>query len=100
MSKKVESHLKENKPDTYWNTRVLAVEHSGEVEFGIYEVYYKNDKPISYTENPVSCWGNNIDDLKKDLELKHDALNKPILWSGSRFPEEYKADKKSNKKAT
>ena len=97
---KVEIHAKGNKPDRHWNTRVLAVEHLGEVEFGIYEVYYKNGKPWLHTENPVQCLGTDINDLIGALDKKRAALNKPILWHGSRFPEEYKADKKSNKKAT
>ena len=82
------SVIKANKI-THWNTRVLAIENDGEVEFGVFEVYYEGDMPISYTENAPGCFGIDLQDLILDINKKREALEKPILWYGERFPEEY-----------
>jgi hypothetical protein len=53
--------------------------------FMIHEVYYdENNKIVSWTENPVAPAGETIEDLRKELQLFLDALNKPVLIKDSR----------------
>lgn len=80
-----------------WNYRVMAKEFDcGTIELDIYEVYYdENDIPNGYTNNSVSPGGynvklNGLNDIKQALELMIKALDKPILWYGDKFPQEYK----------
>lgn len=73
-----------------WNYRVLASEHEGEVFFEIHEVYYdKKHNPTSYTENPVSISGSNLEEVKWVLEKMNESLDKEVLWKGDEFPRVY-----------
>lgn len=77
-----------------WNHRVLATEYiyedgRREIYFEIHEVYYKGEKPDGYTRNPVSVGSDSMEGIQWTLEMMMECLNKPILWSGDRFPEEY-----------
>lgn len=73
-----------------WNHRILASEHKNEMYYQIYEVYYDdNGKPNSYTENPITIGGDNIESIKWQLDHISKCLDKPIL-SIKDFPNEYK----------
>ena len=74
----------------YWNHRVLANEYKGEIYFELHEVYYKNHKPMAYTEKPVSVGGENIKAIRWILKKMKKATKMPILWGGDKFPLEYK----------
>lgn len=83
-----------------WNHRLMARVYKlptgkTEIYFEIHEVYYdKNDKPDSYTTNPVDVSGYSEKDIRWSLEMMLKCLNKPILWYGDKFPQEYKPIKK------
>jgi len=65
----------------YWNYRIIKREQSsGEVTYGIYEVYYDLEGNMrGHTETPISVIGESIDDLKFDIENLRESLNKDIL---------------------
>jgi hypothetical protein len=74
-----------------WNYRILAHEEKGEVYFKMHEVYYnENNIPNGYTENVVSIEGEDISGIEFILSKAPEALLKPILYAGSKFPKEYK----------
>jgi len=74
-----------------WNYRVMAHDYDGEIYLEIHEVYYNSKKvPDSYTFNSVGVGGENIKELEWVLQRMKEALNKPILWAGEKFPQEYK----------
>jgi len=73
-----------------WNYRLLAFENEDETYFQIHEVYY-NDRgaPNGYTENPVPVYGESIKGVKWVIDEMKKALEKPTLWGGDKFPQEY-----------
>ena len=71
-----------------WNHRILAHEE-GDIYFEICEVYFEGDIPKSYTEN-TTVGGDSIKDIKWTLNRMKECANKPILWAGDKFPQEYK----------
>ena len=75
-----------------WNYRILAkICSNDEVSFGVYSVYYdENGKPDGYSANPVEMSAEDIEYIRFDLDKMKEALDKPVLWEGERFPEEYK----------
>lgn len=78
---------------THWNYRLLARTVSNEIEFGIYEVYYENDEPVSCSTNPIypSTYGsdeNFLDSIKWELNAMKLAVEKPILDYDD-FPKKY-----------
>lgn len=63
-----------------WNYRVIKDKDQHNHEFfAIHEVYYKDGKPTSCTENPIKLIGDSIKDLKQDLKLIEEAFSKPVL---------------------
>lgn len=73
-----------------WNYRILASEHNDEIYFQVHEVYYDaKDMPDGYTKNAISVGGEDLDSIKSTLQKMEEALLKPILWSGDKFPQEY-----------
>lgn len=73
-----------------WNHRILAHETKDGFFFQVHEVYYNKDyNPISYTENAVSIVGNNLDEINWSLDKIKECTNKPILYAGDKFPNEY-----------
>ena len=64
-----------------WNYRVIkSIDQTGEVNFGIHEVYYdENNIPHSCTAEPIVLTAESIEDLKADLELINKAFSKPVL---------------------
>jgi hypothetical protein len=88
-----------------WNYRLMIREypfrHDVETCIEMHEVYYDEDgKPNGYTKDPVafSLIIDHTDNLEEDmLQLKNNyckALEKPILWYGDKFPQEYEFPKK------
>lgn len=74
-----------------WNYRVMAHEHKGEIYFQIHDVYYnKKRKPNSYTRDPSWVGSETIEGMQWTLDAMKEALSKPILWAGHKFPLEYK----------
>lgn len=74
-----------------WNYRVLAYEDNNEIHFKVHEVYYgKDGKPNGYSSKKVTICGENLDDIEWTLNETKEALKKTILWSGDKFPSEYK----------
>jgi len=62
-----------------WDYRAIAKEYSGEVMFGIHEVYYEDGVPTMCTENAVEVAGDTLADLSQTLKWMRKALRKPIL---------------------
>ena len=60
-----------------WNYRVIK---HAEEQFSIHEVYYDEEgNPQSMTVNPVSAFGETLEELKDDALLISVALTKPVL---------------------
>lgn len=77
-----------------WNYRVLAFEYKEDTYLRIHEVYYDTyGVPDGYSESPSQIGGENTDEVKLNVELVNMALNKPILFGGDKFPQEYKIKK-------
>jgi len=62
---------------SYWNYRVVKKEDY----FGIHEAYYEDgeEKPNFVSMEEMSPHGETLDELKKDLQMFAEALDKPIL---------------------
>lgn len=77
-----------------WNHRLMVQpDGSGGMWFEIHEVYYSEEgKPGSYVTTPSDISGGDIDDIMFSLNAMKDAINKPILWMGDKFPEEFDYD--------
>jgi hypothetical protein len=74
-----------------WNHRILAHEHSNEIELEIHEVYYDKDgNPNSCTKNSISVHADTLEGIKWVLERMTECADKPILYYGDKFPQEYK----------
>lgn len=72
-----------------WNYRLMAIEHDDEIYIQVHEVYYEDDKPVSYTEGPITMGGENIGEIKWSIDKINEGLKKPTLWWGDKFPQEY-----------
>ena len=73
-----------------WNYRILAFEHREVIIFSICEVYYdKNGKPDGYAESSRSRF-ESVEDIKKEVLYYQEALEKPVLYAGNKFPQEYR----------
>lgn len=63
-----------------WNYRVVRKKFDKEEGYYIYEVYYDNRNKITmYSVEPMYIYGASFEELKADLELYKEALNKPII---------------------
>lgn len=52
----------------------------GEVWYAIYEVYYdENGVPTSCSSDPISAFGEDETELKRDLSMMIDGCGKPVL---------------------
>lgn len=82
-----------------WNHRILAHKtyDSEDVYFQIHEVYYnKQGIPNSYTVSPVSVGGDDLYEITWTLNKMLESKEKPILWAGDNFPEEYRIQTPEN----
>lgn len=73
----------------YWNYRVLATKYKGKLYYGIYEVYYENNKPNGYCDSSLNGY-DSVEDLKFTLNKMLIALEKPVLFADKKFPKELK----------
>jgi len=58
-----------------WNYRVIETNFGYEIR----EVYYHKGEPKATTQGTAGCWGESLEELKQDLKLIEEALNKPVL---------------------
>jgi len=65
-----------NKSEIVWNYRIIK--HNKDC-YTIHEVFYKNGKPVSWTDKPISPVAQSPEDLKIDLTLIRQALKRPVL---------------------
>jgi len=80
-----------------WNYRVVAhLKRFNEKEywiFGIHEVFYEDDIPISYTKNPIEMNSyDGLDTFNWMLDKMMNDIKKPIL-NGDDFPNEFNYEK-------
>jgi hypothetical protein len=62
--------------DTNYDYRVVADEDG---IYSIREVFYKDSEVVYFSEDPVSPYGEDPDDLADDIDLMIAALEKPVL---------------------
>jgi len=63
-----------------WNYRLIRRQTEHGEKIAIHEVYYNSqDEPRSCTKNPVPVAGEDIEVLKKDVEMMKQAFEKPVL---------------------
>ena len=60
-----------------WNYRVVS--RDGGASYGIHEVYYENGGFGAWSENPISAFGENLVELRDELQFMMKALDSPIL---------------------
>lgn len=72
-----------------WNYRIIARDYKGDVDYGVYEVFYSNGEPDGHIENPIQPTFESIEGLNWFREKLKEALEKPVL-SYANFPKEYK----------
>lgn len=85
-----------------WNYRVMAIEtilpnKEKHILLQIADVYYdKLGNPKTYGDvktHTEGVYGDDIKEIKSTLKLMSQAIKKPILWSGDKFPKVYKPKK-------
>lgn len=82
-----------------WNFRILAFEYKTpfndpEVELRVCAVYYtKRGRARAYSENETVSSSEGIKGLKWKFGKFREALKKPILYAGKKFPKVYKLKK-------
>lgn len=63
-----------------WDYRVIRKVQGGIEDYEIHEVYYRPDGTIeAITENPVIPYGETPEELKKDILMQLQGLDKPVL---------------------
>ena len=61
-----------------WNYRVVT--QDGGASYGIHEVYYTQDGSIRcWSESPMNPYGEDLGELRDDLERMSRAFDRPIL---------------------
>jgi hypothetical protein len=65
----------------HWNHRVIRhdEDESGEVWFAIHEVFYRDNKPVMWTEDGIRLVGESPEDLVETINRIQESLKKPIL---------------------
>jgi len=78
--------------EQHYQYRVLANTDpdSNEPYFTINIVAHANGRLLYYHGKAPAIHGQSVKELEHTLQKMTAALSKPILWAGSRFPEEYK----------
>lgn len=74
-----------------WNYRIVHVPNEwGEVEYGIYEVFYEDDKsPWLRTERPIDFVADTPEDLIRILQMAlKDAQKYRVLEDSEFYPQE------------
>lgn len=83
------SIMRKKKTVNTWNHRIMVSEHKGEKFFEIHEVHYKDGVPDSYTADAISVHGDSLSSIGVVLNMMITACDKPALWKGKRWPQEY-----------
>ena len=71
--------------NTGWNYRVIKMADKKlkglpqTYSWGIYEVYYTDDKPTSWSEDPCHAIGESWNELEEDYNLMFEAFKKKTL---------------------
>jgi hypothetical protein len=74
------------------NYRILAYKsEDNHVIFQVHKVYYGIfGKPKKYSLFGETIRGENINELKGQIQALSQALEKPVLWAKDKFPKKYK----------
>lgn len=68
----------------------MMTEGCEEPYFELHEVFYKNKHiPRSYTANAITIGADDATDFPEIVCMISEACNKPILYKGDKFPQEY-----------
>lgn len=62
-----------------WNHRVIHRKRNNEDTYCIHEVFYDEDGSISWTEEPVTPFGETLKELKQDIKWFLKACDNPVL---------------------
>ena len=63
-----------------WNYRVVRhTDPSGREWYAFHEVYYRDGKIATITEEPICPSAETIEELKADFERMKEAFDKPVL---------------------
>ena len=65
----------------YWNYRIVT--NKDRTSYGIREIYYEDGGIKLWTERNIPAYGDNLEELKKDLEYMLEAFRKPALVEDS-----------------
>lgn len=61
-------------------------------QYQVHEVFFnENKKPVGYS-SPSQIISNSEPDLAQKLDIIKEATQKPLLWYGKNFPQEFKND--------
>ena len=73
-----------------WDYRVLVFEQpNSDLNFAVCEVYYDEaGNPTGYTD-PIDISGETIEELRTALNYIRRDISKPVLWGGSKFPNQF-----------
>lgn len=73
------------------NYKIIVDKYKGEEFFQIHEVYYDdNGDPNGYTENAITVFSEEgVQGITEQMKIMKRALKEPVIWGGSRFPQEY-----------
>lgn len=80
-----------------WNYRLMAFEpHAIQIKLGkiqpfleIRSVYYDDSgKANGYGDSGFPINGESLEEIRVVLQLQKNALAKPVLWAGDKFPQE------------
>lgn len=63
----------------FWNHRVIKISDPAGEWFQVHEVFYENDKAVSFTDQAVAPSGETPAELRRELEQFLRALDLPIL---------------------
>lgn len=80
-----------------WNFRILAFidkRRPEKIYFECRTVYYTDNVPTSFCEEGTTLYGMNKKSLRWQFNAMKEAMTKPILWGGDKFPKKYKRLKK------
>ena len=75
-----------------WNYRIMATPMHGEPlpYMQLIEVHYTDGVPTGYATLGARFGGDTVEEIAMMLDLAKSAIEKPVLWYGDKFPEEYK----------
>jgi len=73
------ANLKRSLKIMNWNHRIIANEVGGETSYNIHEVYYDGNQPTSWTEKPISPYGDSLQEIRGDYDLMRRAFFRPVL---------------------